>query len=154
MVIHCLIRSVIAYPYRIQMARHRFIKVCFSSPICFLDGAITIPLFIVTSKYTVFAIHNGGHQITVPIGIYHALLIYYRTSFGRQFIPNNRKHLFQFLHLFQFYRSPGITFNATLTFTGIQVAHKLLAKHIQAHNNVVYLNHNYRFILYKLPKCK
>ena len=62
-------------------------------------------------------------------------------SFWRQIIPNNRKNFFQLFHFFKFYRSTGITFNTTFTFTSIEIANELFAQYIETYYYVVYLNH-------------
>ena len=56
MVVDCLIRTVISYAYRIQVAGNRFVEVAFPFPVCFFDGTITIAFLIVASKYAVLSV--------------------------------------------------------------------------------------------------
>ena len=123
------------------MTRYWLVKITAAFTIGFLYCTITIAFIIVTSKHTVFAIHDRSNQISLRIGIDDSLLIDYRTSFRRKFVPYNRKYLFQLFYFFQLYRSTSISFNAALSLTGIEITNKLLTKYIQTDYYIIYLYH-------------
>ena len=58
MIVHGLIKSVVAHPYRIEMAGYGFVEVGPALPVSFLDGAIATALIIIASKDTILIVFN------------------------------------------------------------------------------------------------
>jgi hypothetical protein len=142
MIVHCLIESVVPHPYRIEMTGYGFVEVGPTLTVSLFDGAITTAFIIIAGKDAILVVHNRSHQVTFTIGIDHTLLLYHGASFGRKLVPNQRKHLFQFLHLVQLYGSTGIALNATNPLAGTQVTQELLAQDIERNHNITNLYHN------------
>jgi hypothetical protein len=147
MVVHRLVRTVIAYADGVQMTGNGLVEVGLTGTEGFLDGAVAATALVVASEDTIFVVDDGGHQIALAIGIDYALTVDNGTRLGAQFVPNDGKHFFQLFHFFQLNGRSRIAFNTTLPFAGIQVAKELLAKHIETHYYVAYLYHNYSISL-------
>lgn len=112
MIVHCLIESVVPHPYRIEMTGYGFVEVGPTLTVSLFDGTIATAFIIIAGKDAILVVYNRSHQVTFTIGIDHTLLLYHGAGFGRKLVPNQRKHLFQFLHLVQLYGSTGIALNA------------------------------------------
>jgi hypothetical protein len=143
MIVHCLIRPVITYPYGIKMTGDRFIKVCLTLTKSLLNGTIATTFLVITSEHTILIINNGRHQIAFFVCVHHTLRLYHSPRFSRELIPNHREHLLQLLYLLKFHRGAGISLNATFSLASLQIAKKLLTQHVQAYHHVVYLYHNF-----------
>ena len=112
-----------------------------SGPESFLYGAITVTTFIVTGKDTILTADNRRTQITFAIRINHSLTVNNFPRFGTQFLPDYGKDFLKLFHFFQFYRCSGITFYATFSLTGIQIAEKFLTQDVKTHHYIIYLYH-------------
>ena len=104
------------------MTGNRLIERQFAFTISLLHRTFASSVRIVASKNAVLAVYDRGHQVSLFINIGNALFLDDLPGFRRQVVPDNRKGLFQFAHLFLQQGCTGITFHTANTFAMGQIA--------------------------------
>jgi hypothetical protein len=93
----------------------------------------------VIGKHTILSTNNTGYQVTLLIGIGHALLVDNSLCRCREVVPHVIYACFDGSYFVHRYRGACIAFNTALTLANAQVATKLLRQYLRREQHITYL---------------
>ena len=116
----------------------RFAEPCFSRTVSTFQGAQTA-VALVACEHAVFASHNARHQVTVAVGIRHALLVDNSLCRCRHVVPHGVESVFYASNLIERHRSASVALYAADALAGIKVAAKLFGEDVARNQYVINL---------------
>lgn len=136
--------------HRVEIARDGLLEIDAALAVGAVDGTLAHASRSIAGEDAVFAVDDGGDELTVGVEISNAVFLDFSLCLRQQIVPDVGQNFLEFLELIVGYWCSGIALDAAGALAGIDVATKESFGQFGADHGVAYLKHGVQNLCFDL----